>query len=198
MTTIAPELTELLSFTREIGGYVSAHSAWRLRSRPSATMMSFEGDIPIGRLKVRLSFTTRPDWRNHSPVVHCDASWIRKEVQWHAPADGTLCWVFNPYWCDVLDECSEVLSDSELRQMAAYWCVAGAADLVGKHHFADTHGIKDWPKAWEAWAHADDAAFQLKNMKASGEFQRSARELRKRAKAARAFAVIGLNWSLTQ
>lgn len=52
--------------------------------------------------------------------------------------------------------------------MAAYWWVAGAADLVGKHHFADTHWIKDWPKAWEAWAHADEAAFQLKNMKASG------------------------------
>lgn len=75
----------------------------------------------------------------------------------------------------------------------AYWCVAGAADLVGKHHFADTHGIKDWPKAWDARAHADEAASQLKNMKASGEFQRSARELRKKAKEAKAAATSGRN-----
>lgn len=86
MTGVDPELAELLAFTREIGGYVSGHSAWRLRSRRTANVMSFEGDIPIDRLTVRLSFTTRPDWRNHSPIVHCDAPWIWWEVQWHAPA----------------------------------------------------------------------------------------------------------------
>ena len=67
----------------------------------------------------------------------------RGEADWHVAANGALCWVFEPYWRDVLMESSRYFDERELRQMAAYWCVSAAADLVGKHLVADTHGIKN-------------------------------------------------------
>ena len=77
--------------------------------------------------------------------------------------------------------------------MAVYWCVAGSADLLGKHHLADTHGIRDWPKEGDDGAHAEDALPQFQNMKASGKFKRTARELRNKAKAAKALTNFGHN-----
>jgi hypothetical protein len=190
-TNIERPLNELLTFTYEIAKYVSAHSAWRARwlGGPWASM-SFEGDIPIDKAIARLSFSSRPDWLSHAPVVRCNAPWMRRgEADWHVASDGSLCWVFEPYWRDVLKESAGYLDEKELRQMAAYWCASAAADLVGKHLFADTHGIKAWPKEWEFWAHGpEEAGAQLKNMKATGEFWRSASELRKKAKAAKALA----------
>jgi len=195
VTNIDPELHELLAFSQEIGRYVSSHSPWRLRGlrEEGRAVMSFEGDIPVGDLCVRLSFSSRQDWRKYSPAVYCDAPWIKREIQWHAPSDGSMCWVFEPYWCAMLKECSSVLTESELREMAAYWCVAGAADLVGKHHLADAHGIKDWPKEWDDWAHGDEALPQFANMKASGEFKRNAQELKKKARASKLLANAAYN-----
>ncbi len=130
VTNIEPRLNELLTFTYEIGRYVSFHSAWRARRMLEAPhvapSMSFEGDIQIGKATARLSFLTRPDWYAHAPIVRCDAPWMRGEPDCHVASDG--------------------------------------------------HG----PTA---------AALQLKTMKESGEYRRSARDLRKKVEAAKALGV---------
>jgi hypothetical protein len=191
VTNIEPQLNELLSVTYEIGRYVSAHSAWRAQwLGGDGAVMSFEGDIPIDNAMTRLAFSSSANWRTHAPLVLCNAPWMRRgEADWHVASDGTLCWVFESYWEAVLNESADFLDGQELRQMAAYWCASAAADLVGKHLFAETHGIKAWPKEWDSWAHGPkEAGDQLKNMKSTGEFQRNTQDLRKKASAAKARA----------
>ena len=71
---LEPRLNELLTFTFEIGRYVSAHSAWRARRLHDRPSMSFEGDIRIDKAIARLLFSSLPDWLDHAPVVRCTAA----------------------------------------------------------------------------------------------------------------------------
>jgi hypothetical protein len=108
---IDPELQELLGFAWELTNYLDIKSPWRTaifavdRNKLQSTsvrVLSFDAVVPISGLMINCSYLIFSKWWIVPPRCTTEASWLRRTPDWHVAANGELCWVYGPYWRDVL------------------------------------------------------------------------------------------------
>ena len=177
---LPPELQELLTFAWEVGFYFQTQSTWRTGVLTSSSQtfnqgftsktLSFSGNVIAADLPVPITCELYSQWDLLPPKIICAAPWIRKHRDWHVISDaGQLCWVYPPYWREILRGLTAKSELRTLRATAAYWFIEQSVDLICKHLEADRLSLKTWPKAWPAWAHGDIlAGRQLEEMKRTG------------------------------
>jgi hypothetical protein len=183
---IDPELQELLGFAWELTNYLDIKSPWRTaifavdRNKLQSTsvrVLSFDAVVPISGLMINCSYLIFSKWWIVPPRCTTEASWLRRTPDWHVAANGELCWVYGPYWRDVLQGMLDELETHTVRQTAAYWFAEKSADLINRHLIADRLLLKEWPRQWPAWAHGDAAVPQYEQMKQKGRIDRDIRKL---------------------
>jgi hypothetical protein len=177
---IDPDLEQLLGFAWELAHYVKTSSPWRTGLFGSGEeklngigvrMLSFDATVPVSGLFVPCSYSVFSKWWIRPPRCFCSASWIRRDIDWHVYSTGELCWVYPPYWQEVLQGVIGRLDSSVARQTAAYWFAEQSSELIGKHLVADRLSLNKWPKEWLAWPHGEAARQQYEEMRARGEVE---------------------------
>src|SRR5207247_580057 len=111
-----------------------------------------------GAASSSVTVLVRPDWLELPPVVASYSPFIRREVDWHAYPDGSLCYVLRDEWRDRLAKLMTNNSEDISRAIdyAATWLLAATDSLVTRHLLGARHGIEKWPKEWLAYAHGED------------------------------------------
>lgn len=177
---IDPDLEQLLGFAWELTHYVPTSSAWRTGSFSSngeklggtgMRTISFDATVPISELLVPSSYWIFSKWWIIPPRCICSASWIRRDPDWHVYSTGELCWVYPPYWQEVLRGVAGKLDWSVARQTAAYWFAEQSTELIRKHLLADQFSLTKWPAEWPAWPHGEGAQRQHEQMRLRGEVE---------------------------
>ncbi len=103
-------------------------------------------------------FIASTEWRRSPPKTFSSESWLRRSIDWHVLADGSLCYEFFERWADKVAMVNSSNEVQEAVQYAAKWCVNASRRLLEKHLFAHRQNIQDWPKEWDAWPHGVQAA----------------------------------------
>ncbi|HTD14593.1 MAG TPA: hypothetical protein VK673_05410 [Chthoniobacterales bacterium] len=177
---IDPDLEELLGFAWELTHYVKASSPWRSGLFGSngenlhgtgLRMISFDAMVVVSGLFVPCSYSMFSKWWIIPPRCICAASWIRRDPDWHVYPTGELCWVYPPYWREVLEGVGSRLNRPVARQTAAYWFAEQSSELISRHLLADRLSLNKWPNEWSAWPHGEAARRKYEEMKLRGEVQ---------------------------
>lgn len=128
----------------------------RLNGRPDS--FTVKGGIRLKETSAHCSFWIAPTWTIRNPVVVCHESWLRTGADWHAYTDGSLCYVLDQEWHDVMN--SVVGRDGILvaADAARLWITRNVAWLLSKHLMADDLGLTTWPADWPFWPHGSDQA----------------------------------------
>lgn len=100
-------------------------------------------------------------WVSCCPSVICHAPWLRKEPDWHAFSDGSLCYVYAPEWRDIMLRLAEQDGFFAAAEAAHLWIVRNVTWLLNKHLLAYQLGITAWPKEWAYWPHNAAEAREL-------------------------------------
>ncbi len=169
---------ELLTFTGLLTANLQSVSPWRGHPVPTGKdRLSFnlnrsfllDGVLPVADREAAVTLQVFSDWLRHPPAAWTTASWIRRQRDWHAYADGGLCWVFPAYWSNVLERLAPRVSLDSLRMIAAEWCIESVRDLIAKHLEAQRLAINIWPPAWPAWKHDHAAWDELEGLARDGK-----------------------------
>jgi hypothetical protein len=88
------------------------------------------------------------------PMVWVHELWMKQEIDWHC-RDNRICWELDNYWTDLLKEKEKTLSFEDLLIFAMTWCLESSASLIGRHWYAHTNKITEWPKEWDFWGHGE-------------------------------------------
>ncbi len=107
------------------------------------------------------------DWLERPPTVIAHESFIRRETDWHAYADGSLCYVLKDEWRDRL---AKLMTNNKediscAIDYAATWLLAANDSLVTRHLLGARHGIKKWPAEWFAYAHGEEGVEEYRRAK---------------------------------
>ena len=94
------------------------------------------------------------------PKIFCDASWIRRELDWHFVPPGCghkrghFCWVLPPEWSEYFQCGPGALCPQQMQtQDAAIWLVAAMRLMLDRHWLASKLGIVTWPATWLDYSH---------------------------------------------
>ena len=106
-------------------------------------------------------FRINAQWPWQTPDVICCEDWIKKGIpDWHINTDGNLCFEFSKKWMNELPPMVDEYSLGLTSEYASTWLVNSSRSLLNRHLFAFRNGIKDWPKAWDFWAHDKEMALR--------------------------------------
>ena len=87
------------------------------------------------------------------PMVWVNELWMKQGMNWHCRNDNSICWELDNRWADYLKEKETKLSFEDYLTFAMTWCLESSASLIGRHWYAHTNKIKEWPKEWAFWGH---------------------------------------------
>lgn len=127
------------------------------------------GHLPLAdesrstRKRARCDFVISSQWVRKIPTVVCHEPWLtRKLPEWHADADGKLCYEFDLRWERELSLMVEQFTLGLTADYASKWLLNSTRSLLNRHLFASRHNIANWPARWDFWAHGTaDAERQL-------------------------------------
>ena len=133
----------------------------RLNGQPNAYVV--KGGVQLKGPSAQCSILVTQTWVSYRPDVICHEPWLRKEADWHAFSDGSLCYVYAPEWRDVMRPLVEKDGFLAAAEAARLWITRNVAWLLNKHLLADELGITKWQKDWPFWPHdANEARRQYK------------------------------------
>lgn len=105
----------------------------------------------------RCEFRLAPDWQSQLPVVRCRESWVRNDWNWHAGNGGTLCYILDDQWRDLVSEIANCEGIAAAGHFAACLCSRNVRWLLYRHYIASVTKMIEWPKDWPAWPHGEIA-----------------------------------------
>lgn len=117
-----------------------------------------KGGVRLKGASARCSFLVSRGWIRHSPDVICHEPWLRKVSDWHAYADGHLCYVYELEWQDEVKYLAEHDGFLVAADAARLWILRNVTWLLSKHLLSDELGLTHWPKDWPYWPHGIDEA----------------------------------------
>ena len=120
-----------------------------------------------GTTMSRVSVVVRPEWLEMPPTVTAHEPFIRREADWHAYVDGSLCYVLKDEWRDRLGKLMTKNAEdiSLAMDYALTWMVAATDSLVTRHLLGARYGIVNWPPEWDAYAHGDEGVEEYRREK---------------------------------
>lgn len=123
-----------------------------------------------GRTSTGITVVVRPDWLERPPVVTPLASFIRREGDWHAYPDGSLCYVLAAEWRDRLGKFMTNSSEDISRAIdyGATWLLSATDSLVTRHLLGARHSLEKWPSEWVAYAHGEEGEKEYRRLKHAG------------------------------
>src|SRR6185369_2642518 len=156
--TFAGELMMRLSGTPQFGVRELTIVNVKLRAWWVSGLLPLKAHEGNGATSSSITIVVEPDWLERPPTVTAHDSFIRREIDWHAYPDGSLCYVLKDEWRDRLGKFMTYNKEDISRAMdyAATWLLAATDSLVTRHLFGSRHGIKQWPPDWLAYAHGDE------------------------------------------
>ena len=133
-----------------------------------------KGTLPLGdsdystKAMAQCRFKLRADWLRNIPHTHCDASWLKREIDWHAYSDGGLCFDLGLFWSDEIFAVVDAYGHVAAAEFARIWLVRSVRSLVRRHLVAHRVGITDWSSSWADWKHGRKGVEQYFQMKRQG------------------------------
>jgi hypothetical protein len=174
---IAATNSEAINLTQEIATYFVA-SEVQIHTPPA---LPRRGDFsfPIGGATVtgtlnlthsdgsttvaaHCSIRVSPAWRKKAPILRCSDKWIRGRERsepnpsWHVNSDGTLCYMLDNEWADVLAEVEELHGVSAALATAAGYAINSVRWLLYRHLQGYRRKLVSWDPQWPQWPHYAD------------------------------------------
>lgn len=136
--------------------------SWKEALRSNANIYRVEGKLALrthgesGAIRVPVRILVQPQWTDVPPTVFCEASFLRKEGDWHYQVrDDCLCHVLPEQWVWQLQQwIAQGLSTEVLVELASKWFCQNVDSLITRHLIGNRMGYKKWPKQWDQWSHA--------------------------------------------
>lgn len=135
---------------------------------PDLSHFLVRGTLDVGAVLARIEIHVCQNFAmviRKPPRVWCGEPWMRDGADWHNDRFGGMCWVLEDEWRDVLDGDGKQPRDQTV--IGTTWLMNNVRSLVSRHYYAHLMRLKDWPKAWDAWAHYDKGAKQYERAKQS-------------------------------
>lgn len=111
-----------------------------------------------GQTKIRIEMDANP--LGNPPKVFCDATWVRRDIDWHFVPPGCghkrghFCWVLAPEWADYFEKGPGAGCPLGMRtQDAATWMVTSIALMLDRHKLGAELCLAEWPEAWLEYSH---------------------------------------------
>ena len=161
------ELMMRLSSPQQFGEREGTVAGVKLRMWWVSGVLALRAHEENGATSTGVTIVVGPNWLDRPPVVTPHATFIRREVDWHAYPDGSLCYVLRDEWRDRLGKLmTKNQEDISLAiDYAATWLLAATDSLVTRHLIGARHGIKQWPPEWLAYAHGDEGVKEYQREK---------------------------------
>ena len=165
--TFTADLMRRLAGPQQMGERNWTVAGVKLRACCVSGLLPLRAHDENGATSSSISVVVKPDWLQQPPTVTSHAPFIRREVDWHAYPDGSLCYVLKDEWRDRLAKLMANNREdiSHAIDYAATWLLAATDSLVTRHLLGVRHGIKQWPAEWLAYAHYDEGVEEYRREK---------------------------------
>lgn len=120
------------------------------------------------------SIRVYPAWRKRAPVLRCSDKWVRGRERsetnpsWHVNSDGTLCYMLDDEWADVLAEVEDLHGLSATLATAAGYAINSARWLLYRHLQGYRRKLVSWDPQWPQWPHYADGVWAYRREKSRG------------------------------
>lgn len=153
--TFTATLMRELSEPRSIGGRAGVHfvnGQLRLRAHGENSNQH-----------VQVTYEVGSDWLQRPPVARANCSFLKRELDWHVFADGSLCYVLGEQWQEELNRAYlDNYRSNKVLGLAAGWCLSAVDSLLVRHLIGRRLGLIRWPPEWADWRHGIDGVEQFR------------------------------------
>jgi hypothetical protein len=106
---------------------------------------------PVSKVKATCIVNFSTLWLAAPPRIWCPNPWVRREIDWHAGGDGTLCYVLDAEWRDRLQDVATRHDMDGVAAYAAEYLMRNTQWLLQRHLVGYQQNIEKW--IWEGWGH---------------------------------------------